>query len=119
MPSPPRAPRAPAAAQRKEDQELLGKALECMSLIGKAVGKERFGPDALAMMDALARIPLEEDSGDDALRGYMLQAWTRVCSTLGADFTPYLHLVMPLLFKVRRAGGGALAAPNRCSADAR
>ena len=40
---------------------MRGKALECISLVGAAVGKAQFGADAVEMMEYLVR--LQESAG--------------------------------------------------------
>eukprot|EP00741_Cyanophora_paradoxa_P006672 tig00001030_g6453.t1 len=80
------------------DMRLLrGKAMECISLVGVAVGKAKFLPDAKEVMDLLMRTQAEPMAADDPQVSYMLQAWTRICRCLGDDFIPYLQVVMPPL----------------------
>ncbi|CAG9464330.1 unnamed protein product [Pedinophyceae sp. YPF-701] len=90
----------------KEQRMLRAKALECASLVGMAVGKEKFGRDANAIIDVMKR--LQEggtnptgaaDDDDDPIASYMQQAWTRICKCLGADFIPYMSWVMPPLIR--------------------
>ncbi|KAL8170916.1 hypothetical protein V2J09_022720 [Rumex salicifolius] len=59
-------------ATDKSNRMLRAKAMECISLVGMAVGKEKFRDDAK-------------------------QAWARLCKCLGQDFLPYLSVVMPPL----------------------
>ncbi|PSC74524.1 ARM repeat-containing [Micractinium conductrix] len=84
-------------ASGKEQQLLRAKALECVSLVGLAVGKERFGPDAQGVMQYMQQVQAAGLDSDDPLSSYMLQAGARICKTLGQDFLPYLQLVMPPL----------------------
>jgi hypothetical protein len=42
-----------AEAKGNELQELRGKAMECVGLVGRAVGRDVFGPDAKGVLDAL------------------------------------------------------------------
>eukprot|EP00958_Prasinococcus_capsulatus_P007362 scaffold689_cov375-Prasinococcus_capsulatus_cf.AAC.24 len=80
-------------------QKLRGKSIECISLIGMAVGKEKFAADAKEVMDVLLAIQSQLTEIDDPIAGYMLQAWARLCKTLGDEFLPYLNVVMPPLLK--------------------
>ena len=87
------------AAGAKEHRMLRAKAVECISLVGMAVGKERFAKDAKEVMDMLMQLQAGGFEDDDATTSYMQQAWTRLCKCLGADFIPYLAVVMPSLLK--------------------
>ena len=81
---------------------LRAKAIECISLVGMAVGKEKFGPDAKAIMEMLMALQNTEMEDDDPTASYLLQAWARICKCLGHDFLPYLQVVMPPLLKSAR-----------------
>jgi len=87
------------AAGGKEHRMLRAKAVECISLVGMAVGKERFATDAKEVMDMLMQLQAGGFENDDETTSYMQQAWTRLCKCLGADFIPYLQVVMPPLLK--------------------
>lgn len=88
-----------AKAEGKEYRMMRGKAMECISLIGLAVGKEKFAPDAVQVMEVLMAAQQTEMEPDDPQISYMLQAWTRICKCLGRDFVPYLPYVMPPLLR--------------------
>lgn len=95
-------------ATDKEYRLLRAKALECASLIAMAVGKERFGVHAEAIMRMMKSIQESNLDADDPLLGYMQQAWTRICKCLGRDFVPYMDIVMgPLLASVQKVTGHA------------
>lgn len=81
---------------------LRGKTIECVSLIGLAVGKEKFLPDANHVMQLLLKTQTELGSSteeEDPQVSYMISAWTRMCRLLGADFQQYLPIVMPTVMK--------------------
>lgn len=80
-----------ALATGKADRMLRGKAMECISLIGIAVGKETFGQDAKEVMDMMMALQGTELETDDPQVSYLLQAWGRIAKSLGEDFIPYLH----------------------------
>ncbi|KAL8136315.1 hypothetical protein V2J09_002316 [Rumex salicifolius] len=61
-------------ATDKSNRMLRAKAMECISLVGMAVGKEKFRDDAK-------------------------KAWARLCKCLGQDFLPYMNVVMPPLLQ--------------------
>lgn len=82
---------------------LRSKAIECLSLIGLAVGKERFGPDAHEVMTYMQHVSAHGIEADDPLVSYFQQAAARVCKVLGSDFIPYLPLVMPSLLASAKA----------------
>ena len=87
-------------SQGKEYRMLRGKSMECISLIGVAVGKEAFGQDAKEVMDLLlATQQGVELEPDDPQISFMLQACGRICKCLGEQFQPYLPFVIPPLLK--------------------
>lgn len=83
----------------KEHRLLRGKTMECVSLIGIAVGKEVFIADAREIMDEFMATQTGEMDQDDPQASYLLQAWGRLAKALGHDFIPYLSVVMPPLLK--------------------
>ncbi|RHX96853.1 hypothetical protein DYB25_011276, partial [Aphanomyces astaci] len=73
---------------------LRGKAMECVALIGQAVGKHAFLTDAKAVMDIL----LCHDTDDSGVEmQYLTQACVRIASVLQEDFVTYLPLIVPKL----------------------
>ena len=103
-------------ATTQELRQLRGKTIECVSLIGLAVGGEKFSADAaevllmllismiillLKVMQLLlaSQINGEEMAEDDPQMSYMISAWARICKILGAGFAPYLPMVMGPVMK--------------------
>ncbi|KAL0280849.1 UNVERIFIED_CONTAM: hypothetical protein PYX00_002016 [Menopon gallinae] len=87
-------------ADKDELKLLRGKTIECVSLIGLAVGSEKFMSDASEVMDLL----LKTHSGiqlpdDDPQTSYLISAWARICKLLGKEFQRYLPLVMGPVMK--------------------
>jgi len=81
---------------------LRGKTIECISLIGLAVGKDVFLGDAEHIMNMLLKAQTdtgEELEADDPQVSYMISAWARMCKILGSQFTAYLPVVMPPLLR--------------------
>lgn len=91
--------------------------MECVTLIGVAVGKEKFGPDAKDIMqhmistqgnffimncEYLIIFPVGQLESDDPQISFLLQSWARICRCLGQDFVPYVQYVMPPLLKSAR-----------------
>ncbi|XP_061548933.1 importin-5 [Phycodurus eques] len=88
-------------AVQKELRLLRGKTIECISLIGLAVGKEKFMPDAYAVMQLLLKTQTDFNDldDDDPQISYMISAWARMCKILGKEFQQYLPVVMGPLLK--------------------
>ncbi|KAH6766520.1 ARM repeat superfamily protein [Perilla frutescens var. hirtella] len=86
-------------ATDKSDRMLRAKAMECISLVGMAVGKDIFKEDAKKVMDVLMSLQGSQMETDDPTTSYMLQAWARLCKCLGQDFLPYMSVVMPPLLQ--------------------
>ncbi|GMI65072.1 EMBRYO DEFECTIVE 2734, (karyopherin enabling the transport of the cytoplasmic HYL1 [Hibiscus trionum] len=86
-------------ANDKSNRMLRAKAMECISLVGMAVGKEKFRDDAKQVMEVLMSLQGSQMESDDPTTSYMLQAWARLCKCLGQDFLPYMSVVMPPLLQ--------------------
>ncbi|XP_024975878.1 importin-5-like [Cynara cardunculus var. scolymus] len=84
-------------AMDKANRMLRAKSMECISLVGMAVGKDKFKDDAKQVMDVLMLLQGSQLETDDPTISYMLQAWARLCKCLGQDFLPYMNVVMPPL----------------------
>lgn len=69
----------------KEQLKLLrGKTIECVSLIGLAVGSDMFLKDSSEIMDQLLLTHGEgkEISDDDPQTSYLISAWSRICKVI-------------------------------------
>lgn len=84
-------------ATDKANRMLRAKSMECISLVGMAVGKDKFRDDAKQVMEFLMSLQGSQLETDDPTSSYMLQAWARLCKCLGQDFLPYMNVVMPPL----------------------
>ncbi|CAL2030081.1 unnamed protein product [Caenorhabditis brenneri] len=84
-----------------ELKELRGKTIECISLIGYAVGKEHFHATAIEILNLLGD-GMKDLAIDDPQYSYMISSWTRFCSILGADFAPFLPVVMDPVLRAAR-----------------
>ncbi|XP_028039951.1 importin-5 [Bombyx mandarina] len=75
---------------------LRGKTIECVSLIGLAVGEEKFMSDASEVMDLLLKTHTEGEQlpADDPQTSYLISAWSRICRIMGKKFSQYLPMVM-------------------------
>jgi len=83
------------SAGRQELRRLRGKVMECISLIGLSVGRQKFGQDAAQVMDILVRTQGRGLDADDPQSFYLMQAYARICRCLEEDFVPWLPYVMP------------------------
>lgn len=81
-------------ANTEELKMLRGKTIECVSLIGLAVGPDKFMTDASEVMDMLLKTHTEDLPDDDPQTSYLISAWSRICKVLGKRFEQYLPLVM-------------------------
>uniref|UniRef100_A0A1D1XN17 Importin-5 n=1 Tax=Anthurium amnicola TaxID=1678845 RepID=A0A1D1XN17_9ARAE len=86
-------------ATEKSKRMLRAKSMECISLVGMAVGKDKFRDDAKQVMEVLMTLQGSQLETDDPTISYMLQAWARLCKCLGQDFLPYMSVVMPPLLQ--------------------
>lgn len=80
----------------EKENRLRGKSFECMSLLGLAVGKEKFLPDAREAVAEMMKIPLE---ADDIQREYIKEASERICQCLKKDFAPFMPSLLPRIFQ--------------------
>ncbi|CAJ0587881.1 unnamed protein product, partial [Mesorhabditis spiculigera] len=85
-------------SEADEYKLLRGKTIECVSLIGLAVGRETFADDGRQIMDMLAST-IPNLAPDDPQTSYMISSWTRICKVLGPLFAPYLPIVMPAIMR--------------------
>ncbi|KNC50497.1 importin beta-3 [Thecamonas trahens ATCC 50062] len=86
-------------ANGEDFRAMRGKAMEAISMIGLAVGKELFLNDAIEVMDLMIKIQAQDLPPDDPQTSYFLEAWSRIAQTLGEDFVPYLATIMPPLLE--------------------
>ncbi|KAG2431232.1 hypothetical protein HXX76_009760 [Chlamydomonas incerta] len=91
------------SANAKEHRLMRAKALECISLVGMAVGRDRFRDHARQVLAYMQQVQAAGVDPDDPLASYMLQAGARLCKCLGPEFIEYLPLVMPSLLASAQA----------------
>jgi len=93
--------RAVQESSGKKQVWLRGKAVECISMIAVAVGKETFARDASVFVGASVQLLLATREGgelaDDegVLRSYAQDAIWNFASVLGRDIAPYAPAVLP------------------------
>jgi len=76
-------------------KKLKGQAIECLSFLCQAAGKQTFSKHASEVISLINLIQNTELTQNDPLRAYVLSAWQRIASTLEGDFVPYLPNVIP------------------------
>ena len=80
-----------AQAIGEEFTSLRGKAMQCVGLMGIAVGAERFAPDALEVMEILL-----SGCGGQALDAnhpqtlFVIESCAQICTAVKAEFVPYV-----------------------------
>ncbi|KAG8991876.1 hypothetical protein FRB90_001198 [Tulasnella sp. 427] len=85
-------------AGAKSQRMLRCRVMECAALVGCAVGKKTFKRDAPEFMGLLFEIGDSVRSDPDVDHetvNYLLSTYSKVASTLGQSFAPYLPRVMP------------------------
>ena len=76
-------------------KQLRGKAIECLTLMCSAVGREVFRPHVTEVVSLLKDIQETQLSPNDPQVSYILTAWQRLCITLKDEFSTYLPHVIP------------------------
>ncbi|CAK0827568.1 unnamed protein product [Prorocentrum cordatum] len=89
-----------ARASSDDERTIRGKAFECVSLIGDAVGKDVFLPDAQEVMQTMATAMQKGFAADDTTREYVHEAAGRIATTLKREFKPYVPALLPSVFAV-------------------
>ncbi|KAI7778879.1 hypothetical protein LA080_001570 [Diaporthe eres] len=87
----------------KDTRLLKAKAMECATLIGLAVGKDRLAGDAMKLVQILAHIQTSVTDADDPQAQYLMHCWGRMCRVMGTEFLPFLPNVMPPLLELAKA----------------
>ncbi|PHT99851.1 hypothetical protein BC332_29639 [Capsicum chinense] len=86
-------------AKKDTSHMLLAKTLECSTMITLAVGNLGILDYVEKVIAALISLQETQTEVEDPTRSLLLQAWGRLCKGLGADFLPYLNIVMPFVLK--------------------
>ncbi|OIS95861.1 hypothetical protein A4A49_14219 [Nicotiana attenuata] len=88
-------------ANNKYNVLLQSTALECISFVGMAVGKEKFSDDLKQVMEVVKPLLKSQDIEFVTII-YILEAWSRFCRCMEKDFLPYMSTVMPPLVECAR-----------------
>ncbi|KAF9256190.1 ARM repeat-containing protein [Marasmius fiardii PR-910] len=91
-------------ALRHSTGKMRLKAMECVGLVGIAVGKDVFRRDVQEVGECLVRIQTSPpDPTDPQLSHYLMGTWAKICQAMGEDFEVYLPVVMPPLLATASA----------------
>uniref|UniRef100_F6HI02 Importin subunit beta-1/Transportin-1-like TPR repeats domain-containing protein n=1 Tax=Vitis vinifera TaxID=29760 RepID=F6HI02_VITVI len=85
--------------QGKSNHRLLAKAMECITMIWMAVGKEICRKDCQEVVELLISLQESQMETDDPMRICILEVWGRLCKCLGKEFLPYMNVAMPHLLQ--------------------
>ena len=90
-----------ANATGKEQVDLRGKAMEAISIMGEAVGAEKFATDGKEVLELMLK--LKGETAACGLDMYTAGACARTCWVLGDACAPYLpHLIPALIETMQR-----------------
>ncbi|KAG7091694.1 hypothetical protein E1B28_010715 [Marasmius oreades] len=91
-------------ALRHSTGKMRLKAMECVGLVGIAVGKDVFRRDIQDVGECLVRIQNSPpDPSDPQLLHYLMGTWAKICQAMGEEFEVYLPVVMPPLLATASA----------------
>ena len=83
---------------QREYKQLRAQAIECLTLIGDAVGRQEFKKAADEIIRVMIGIQQNHMEESDPQKLYLLAGWQRLSSLFKQDFTPYLSEILPSLF---------------------
>eukprot|EP00929_Paragymnodinium_shiwhaense_P039681 TRINITY_DN20823_c0_g1_i1.p1 TRINITY_DN20823_c0_g1~~TRINITY_DN20823_c0_g1_i1.p1 ORF type:complete len:1112 (+),score=385.09 TRINITY_DN20823_c0_g1_i1:71-3406(+) len=75
--------------------KLRGKVFEAISLLGYAVGRQRFAADFPKIMSTMLATPL---AADDVQKEYIKDSMERLVKIMGSDFAPFLQGLLPGIY---------------------
>jgi hypothetical protein len=84
----------------KEYKQLKGQAIETLTMIASAVGKDIFRPIAPKLIEYLTILQSSQLEQIDPQKTYVLIGWQRLCLVMGKELVPYLPAIIPSLFKL-------------------
>eukprot|EP00929_Paragymnodinium_shiwhaense_P035866 TRINITY_DN19309_c0_g2_i1.p1 TRINITY_DN19309_c0_g2~~TRINITY_DN19309_c0_g2_i1.p1 ORF type:complete len:870 (-),score=258.50 TRINITY_DN19309_c0_g2_i1:486-3095(-) len=83
------------SATKEDESKLRGRAFECMSLLGIAVGREVFQEDANDALTVMLEVPSNGLEACEVQKTCVSEAFQRICRLLREDFQPYLRRLLP------------------------
>ena len=81
-------------------KKLRGHTIECITIVARAVGKEKFKVHMKQVIETLYHIQEFELESQDPQKSFLLSAWQRLCLILKKDLVPYIELLIPSLLKL-------------------
>ncbi|PJF18626.1 Karyopherin Sal3 [Paramicrosporidium saccamoebae] len=81
----------------KSYRQLQCRALEAVTMVALAVGKEHFRPYSQPLLDVMVKLQQAEHDSDDLILDYLAPSWVRICQVLETEFSPFIPLVLPRL----------------------
>ncbi|KAL7677034.1 hypothetical protein ACOME3_003283 [Neoechinorhynchus agilis] len=80
---------------------IRGRVLECITLLGLAVGKETFMRDNTEVINFLLNEEsnVKEDTSNVEVN-FLINCWSRLCSLLGSDFSKFIPKLLPIAISI-------------------
>lgn len=88
------------SSTQKEHKYLRGHCIECLTLVGLAVGEEEFQKAVHEVITKMIEIQQNDIDAADPQKFFLLAGWKRICILLKSRFAPYLETILPSLFNV-------------------
>lgn len=104
-------------ATSKEERALRGKAFECLSLLGLAVGRNVFKHDAQEAMEVMMQTASHGLDADDPQKTYIQESAQRICRALQEDFVPYLQYLLPGIYATLQMQPSEVVDPDAAEQD--
>ena len=84
----------------KEYKYLRGHCIECLTLMGLAIGETEFQKAAHEVIQKMLEIQQNDIVEADPQKFFLMAGWKRICMVLKKRFTPYLKDIVPSLFNI-------------------
>jgi len=98
-------------------KEVRGQAVDCISHIALAVGRDTFNDDGPYIMDVLMKLRKSDIADDDPLLDYITGTFKRMCIAMGDSFNPYIKPLIECYLPVLEARGRAIDEFNEIDID--
>ena len=84
----------------KELINLRGHCIECVSMMIKGVDKKKAMPYLDTVITVFTQLVEQPMDDGDITRQFIYSAWGRICRVFEEDLSPYMHSILPGLFKL-------------------